>query len=173
MSLRILVVDDEQLARDELCFQLEQLPEPVEVVGQAANGPEALAAIDGVYVPSHWTPRYAEDGTLLRTEHVDGLRCVPKRVVTDLDKVDYPTTFIVPHLQVVHDRVAVEIQRGCTQGCRFCQAGYIYRPTRQRSPEKALAIAQITKGSNATQKRTNTEDLLWTLFNKVDFTFNY
>ncbi len=104
---------------------------------------EALARIEGMYVPAHWKPTYNEDGTLAAVENLrDDRNGVKKRVVTDLNKVDYPTTFIVPHLQVVHDRVAVEIQRGCTQGCRFCQAGFIYRPTRQRDPKKALAIAK-------------------------------
>lgn len=105
---------------------------------------EALAGVEGMYVPAHWRPHYNADGRLARMENLrgDGRNAVKKRVLTDLGKVDYPTQFIVPHLQVVHDRVAVEIQRGCTQGCRFCQAGYIYRPTRQRDPAQVLDLAR-------------------------------
>jgi radical SAM family uncharacterized protein/radical SAM-linked protein len=104
----------------------------------------ALARVEGMYVPAHWQAEYALDGTLLsmKNTHEPRRTVVKKRVLTDLSKVDYPTKFIVPHLQVVHDRVAVEIQRGCTQGCRFCQAGYIYRPTRQRDPKQVLEIAK-------------------------------
>lgn len=128
----------------------EAIGEMVDAVKRTRGRPraekwEALAQVEGVYVPAHWQPRYREDGRLERIENVrpgDTRKAVQKRVVTDLNKVDYPTRFIVPHLQVVHDRVAVEIQRGCTQGCRFCQAGYIYRPTRQRDPEKVLEIAR-------------------------------
>jgi len=58
----------------------------------------------------------------------------------DLNAVPYPTAPVVPYLKTVHDRISMEIARGCTRGCRFCQAGYIYRPVRERSPEKVLEI---------------------------------
>ncbi|MEW5851775.1 MAG: TIGR03960 family B12-binding radical SAM protein [Myxococcota bacterium] len=105
---------------------------------------DALDRIEGMYVPAHWSVEYHDDGRIKSVTHLKdpARKSTKKRVLNDLSKVDYPTKFIVPHLQVVHDRVAVEIQRGCTQGCRFCQAGYIYRPTRQRDPQQVLKIAE-------------------------------
>ena len=71
----------------------------------------------------------------------EGYTGVKKRIVQDLDKQPYPTKLVVPNIKLIHDRIGIEIQRGCTRMCRFCQAGYIERPTRQRSPEKVLEIA--------------------------------
>lgn len=92
-----------------------------------------LAKIEGVYVPSLYTPKFegkrftgfdAEEGAPLK---------VRKRIIRDLDNVDYPVCPVVPNNNVVHDRAYLELFRGCIRGCRFCQAGYLYRPVRQKS----------------------------------------
>jgi radical SAM family uncharacterized protein/radical SAM-linked protein len=102
----------------------------------------ALGAIDGVYVPSLYAPEYGGDGRLVATRPIapDLPERVAKALVTDLDARPYPRAPVVPHVQAVHDRVSIEISRGCTQGCRFCQAGYIYRPVRERSPDTVLEL---------------------------------
>jgi radical SAM family uncharacterized protein/radical SAM-linked protein len=96
----------------------------------------ALADVPGFYVPALFTPRYAPDGTIAEVAPVDEARpVVKKRVLADLGRVPPPADPIVPNLGVVHDRASVEVMRGCVKGCRFCQAGYVYRPLRERDPE--------------------------------------
>ncbi|MCF6096603.1 TIGR03960 family B12-binding radical SAM protein [Thermovorax subterraneus] len=105
---------------------------------------EGATQIPGIYVPSLYRVTYHEDGTvreiLPRKEGVP--ERVKKRFIEDLDKVYYPTKLIVPYTDIVHDRAVLEIFRGCTRGCRFCQAGMIYRPVREKSAEKLADIAR-------------------------------
>jgi len=101
------------------------------------------ADIEGIYVPSLYEPHYDADGNLTEVVPLDGVSpVVKKRVVKDLDKVFYPDTFVVPSTEVVHDRVTLEIQRGCIRGCRFCQAGHIYRPIREKSVDTLVEDAK-------------------------------
>ena len=92
------------------------------------------AKIEGVYVPSLYDIEYNDDGTVKRiTPKDDAPKTVQKRIIKDLDRSHYPKTFVVPYIEIVHDRAVQEIFRGCIRGCRFCQAGYIYRPVREKS----------------------------------------
>ena len=94
------------------------------------------AQIPGVYVPSLYDVVYNDDGTVKSITANEGApKVVLKRIMRDMDKAYYPTKTIVPSTEIVQDRVSLEIFRGCIRGCRFCQAGYVYRPVRNRSEE--------------------------------------
>ena len=103
-----------------------------------------LAKLRGVYVPSLYEASYHEDGTLKSFEPVEeGVpRTIVKNMIADLNTAAYPESVIVPFMEIVHDRINIEVLRGCTRGCRFCQAGMIYRPVRERSMERILELAE-------------------------------
>ena len=94
----------------------------------------AAAQLDGIYVPSLYEITYHDDGTVQAiTPHDGAPTVVTKRIVHDMDKAYFPVNTIVPSTEIVQDRVMLELFRGCIRGCRFCQAGYVYRPVRNRS----------------------------------------
>ncbi|GFR36292.1 TIGR03960 family B12-binding radical SAM protein, partial [Thermobrachium celere] len=104
---------------------------------------EKVSEIEGVYVPSLYYIEYNDDGTIKQMvpKKSNYKTKITKRIVRDLDKSYYPEKMIVPVTEVVHDRIMLETFRGCTRGCRFCQAGMIYRPIRERSTSKLVDLA--------------------------------
>lgn len=104
----------------------------------------AVSKIDGVYVPSFYNIEYNDDGTVASINPIDDTvpKKVRKRVIENLDDMFVPNKVIVPYMEVVHDRIMLEVFRGCIRGCRFCQAGMIYRPVREKSAESLLKNAK-------------------------------
>ncbi len=104
----------------------------------------ALAKLSGVYVPSLYKAEYENNGIFCGLTPIakDIPPSVSKRLENDLDNAPFPTSPVVPYLETVHDRIMLELFRGCTRGCRFCQAGVVYRPVRERKPETLMRLAQ-------------------------------
>ncbi len=122
-----------------------------------------VAKIEGVYVPSFYTHTYREDGTLAAiTPEPFAPKTVRKRIVQDLDHAYYPTKTIVPSTEIVHDRSNLEIFRGCIRGCRFCQAGFCYRPIRAKSADvlcrQAVESLEDSGNSEITLASLSTSD---------------
>ncbi len=105
---------------------------------------KSLLSVSGVYVPKFYDAGYNTDGTLKSFEPNCGEapKVVVKNVVTDVDSMFFPDRQLVPHIEAVHDRVTVEVFRGCLRGCRFCQAGYVYRPMREKSKDRLMCDAR-------------------------------
>ena len=126
---------------------------------------KALAKIGGVYVPSFYDVTYHEDGTIasFTPNCPEAPAIVRKRILLDMDKAFYPTEIPVPYTEIVHDRIMLEIMRGCTRGCRFCEAGMLYRPVRERSVPHLMELAR------ALEKSTGYEEISLSSLSSGDY----
>lgn len=112
--------------------------------GQRREFLEKIMSVEGIYVPMFYDVTYKEDGTILSfaPNSEKAPKTVNKVIVKDLDSAFYPQKQLVPLIETVHDRVALEVFRGCIRGCRFCQAGFVYRPVREKTAETLLGQAK-------------------------------
>jgi len=124
-----------------------------------------LADIEGVYVPSLYNVSYCEDGTLDSMQpNVDGVPArVRKRLVKDLDQAYFPEKPIVPYLGIIHDRAVLEVMRGCQRGCRFCHAGVVYRPVREKG------LATLKKQAQKQIENTGFEEISLASLSTLDY----
>ena len=132
---------------------------------------QKAAQIEGVYVPSLYDIEYNSDNTIKAiTPKCNAPSTVKKRIIKDLDNCFYPETFVTPFIEIIHDRAVQEVFRGCIRGCRFCQAGFIYRPVREKSADTVNSQAkclcentgyeEISLSSLSTSDYTELETLL-------------
>lgn len=160
---------------EEMNLELMRLMEECKKNGASkAEFLEKAAQIEGIYVPSLYDVEYNEDGTIKSITAKNGApEKVKKRVIKDFDKVYTPDNFVVPFTDIVHNRAVVEVLRGCIRGCRFCQAGFIYRPFREKSTKTVLeqtktlcantGYDEVSLSSLSTSDFSDIEGLLTTL----------
>lgn len=141
---------------------------------------ESIAKIEGIYIPSFYEVSYNNDGTIAKFEPKDSKypTKIKKRIIKDMDKAYFPDKVIVPYSDIVHDRIMLEVFRGCIRGCRFCQAGFIYRPVREKSHGRLVDLAkkleessgyeEISLTSLSTSDYTELEDLTTGLLNEME-----
>lgn len=140
---------------------------------------EKACHIEGIYVPSLYDVTYNQDGTINKiVPKGNAPKTIRKRIIKDFDNVYYPDTFVVPYSDIVHNRASVEVLRGCIRGCRFCQAGFIYRPFREKSAKKVCSqvrdlcentgYEEVSLASLSTSDHSQIEPLLTELIQYTD-----
>lgn len=131
----IFSIGEGEEALPELCLLMKEMKENGTYTKSAFL--ERAAKLEGFYVPSLYSVTYNENGTISAiTPTKEGVPAkVRKRIIADLDKAPFPEKFVLPYIETVHDRTVIEVSRGCIRGCRFCQAGMVYRPIREKLPE--------------------------------------
>lgn len=159
---------------EEVNIELLELYEQMKKSGEYSKKEflRRAAGIKGIYVPSLYNVSYNDDGSVhsVKPECEGVPEKVTKRIISDLDSVYYPESFVVPFSEIVHDRAVVEVLRGCIRGCRFCQAGFIYRPFREKSTDTLVKNArclcestgydELSLASLSTSDHSDIEELL-------------
>ncbi len=164
---------------EEVTLELIQCIKSAKAAGKSRGEIlRAMADIKGVYVPSLYEVTYKADGTIeaFMPKEAGVPSVIQKRIIKDLDSVFYPDHVIVPYMDTVHDRAMVEIFRGCTAGCRFCQAGMIYRPVREKSVDviqeaamkliSSTGFEELSLASLSTMDYSKIEELIEGLINE-------
>ncbi len=138
----IFSIGEGEEALPELCALYEKMKKDGTYTKEAFL--RAASHLEGFYIPSLYEVSYNEDGTIreYRPRYDDVPKKVKKRIIADLDTAVYPEKLVMPYIETVHDRIVLEVNRGCIRGCRFCQAGMVYRPVREKSPERLCSLAK-------------------------------
>lgn len=138
----------------------EVLPEIIEIYKESKklgySKEEYLKSIEkiqGIYIPKYFDIKYKDDNTIASSINQNGIERVEKRLVENLDSVKYPTKPIIPYIDIPHERMVLELFRGCLRGCRFCQAGFIYRPVRERS------VSTLVEQANSLYENTGYDEV--------------
>ena len=165
---------------EEVDLEVIDLYKKFKPLGDKQGFLKEAAKIEGVYVPSLYDIKHNQDGTIssILPKTDDTPKVVKKRIIKDLDYSHYPSEFVTPYIDIVHDRVVQEIFRGCIRGCRFCQAGYIYRPVREKSVDtinsqartlcESTGYDEISLSSLSTSDYRSIEPLLENLLEWTD-----